>query len=288
VRRKKTESGEPRLLATSDAFLDPRDLLPPLFATSQVGFGICDDQLRYQAINHALAASNHIPAEAHLGQTVRDVLGDVAFLIEPAFERVLVTVKPLLKQITGRIPTRKDVPHWIANYFPVKDTNGRVRRLGAVVVEVTEHKALEESLRVLSQQLLRAEAKEQRRIARELRAAIGQYHSALKINLRNLVRPIWKAEDRAEVLSQSLELLEHFPVVRLQSTTTARKILQQLEQNPKLREGFFARIAGDPDLQREMLQVLSKHPELRNDLVTELTRTLKFRRWLLKIAARDT
>ncbi|MGD1080880.1 MAG: hypothetical protein ABR881_21380 [Candidatus Sulfotelmatobacter sp.] len=65
----------------------------------------------------------------------------------------------------------------------------------------------------------------------------------------------------------------------------ARNIFQRLEQNPRLRNGFFARIAGNPDLQREMLQVLSEHPEAQNDLIVEMARSLKFRGWLLKIAA---
>jgi hypothetical protein len=64
-------------------------------------------------------------------------------------------------------------------------------------------------------------------------------------------------------------------------------IFQQLEQNPKVRSGFFARIAGNPELQRELLQVLSQHPEVQNDLIIEMARSLKFRRWLLKIAARQ-
>jgi len=173
-------------------------LFTPFFASSKVGFGICDNQLRYQAINSALAATNCIPAKAHLGNTVREVLGDVAAEIEPAFERVLVTRKPVLKEITGTIPTRKDVVHWIANYFPVKDSTGKIRSLGAIVVEVTEQKALQESLRVLSQELLGTKAKEQHRIAQELHASIVQYHAILKSILSCLVRPIWQSEDRAE------------------------------------------------------------------------------------------
>jgi PAS domain-containing protein len=122
-------------------------LFTPFFATSRIGFGICDTQLRYQAINSALAATNQRPAEAHLGSTVREVLGEVATKIESAFERVLDTQKPVLKEISGKIPTREDTVHWIANYFPVKDSGGKVRGLGAIVVKITEQKALENSLR---------------------------------------------------------------------------------------------------------------------------------------------
>src|SRR3979490_2326882 len=110
------------LATTSEAFLEPKSLFAPFFTTAKVGFGICDDQLRYQAVNGALAATNRIPAEAHLGKTVRDVLGEVAGDIEPVFERVLATRRPVLKEITGKIPTRPEVVHWIANYFPVKDS----------------------------------------------------------------------------------------------------------------------------------------------------------------------
>ena len=287
MRREQSESRKPRLVATSEAALEPKRLFAPFFTTSKVGFGICDTQLRYQAINSALAATNRVPAKAHLGSTVRDVLGEVAAEIEPAFERVLATRKPVLKEITGTLPTRKDVVHWIANYFPVKETAVKVRGLGAIVVEVTEQKALQTSLRVLSQELVRTKAKEQRRIAQQMHASMVQYHATLKRNLSYLVRPIWQIDDRAELLSQSVELLEHFPVVPLRSADTARNIFQQLEQNPKLRGNLFAKIAASPELQREMLQVLSEHPEVQNDLLAGLARTLPFRRWLWRIASRQ-
>jgi len=207
--------------------------------------------------------------------------------IEPAFERVLLTRKPVLKEITGTIPTRKEVAHWIANYFPVKDAAGKVRSLGAIVVEVTEQKALQESLRVLSQEIGRLKAKEQRRVAQELHVSVVQYHAALKRNLSYLIRPMWRSEDRAELLTQSFELFGHFPIVPLKCATTARNNFRQLEQDPKLRGSLFARITGNPELQREMLQVLSKHPEVRNDLINQLARTPKFRRWLWSIAAQQ-
>ena len=89
MRRARIESRKLCLAATSEAVLEPSVLFTPFFTSSKVGFGICDNQLRYQAINSALAATNCMPAKAHLGNTVREVLGDVAAEIEPAFERVL-------------------------------------------------------------------------------------------------------------------------------------------------------------------------------------------------------
>jgi hypothetical protein len=213
-------------------------------------------------------------------------LGHVAAEIEPAFERVLSSKKPVLKELSGKIPTREDVVHWIASYFPVKDSSDTVRGLGAIVVEVTEHKALQVSLQLLGQELLRNEEKERTRIANEMHASTVKYHAALKRSLSQLVRPIWQPADRASLQAQSAELLKRFPVVPLESMLTARRLFQRIEQDPKLREGLFARIASDPQLQCAMLQLLSGYPEAESELITEFAKRLRLRRWLLKIAGR--
>ena len=282
----RTRIGQEGFVATKQAFLEPRHLFAPFFATSKVGFCICDTQLRYQAINVALAATNRRPPEDHLGSSLQEVLGHVAAEIEPVFERVLRSEQPVLKEISGRIPTREDVVHWIANYFPVKDSSGKVRGLGAIVVEVTEHKALQASLQLLGQQLLHSRKKLHTHIADEMHASTVEYHAALKQSLSQLVRPIWQSADRDSLLAQSSELLKHFPVVPLESMLTARRLFREIEQDPKLREGLFARIANDPQLQRGMLQALSRYPDAETELVTEFAKRLNLRRWLLKIAGR--
>jgi hypothetical protein len=118
------EEREMRLVATSEAFFQPRHLFTPFFATSRVGFGICDTQLRYQAINTALAKTNRRPAEAHLGSTVRDVMGELATEVEPAFERVLDSQKPVLKEISGKIPTRGGDSSLDRQLFPGQGRDG--------------------------------------------------------------------------------------------------------------------------------------------------------------------
>jgi hypothetical protein len=45
------------------------------FSASNVGLCTVDSSLHYIAINKTLAETNGIPAEAHLGRTVRDILG---------------------------------------------------------------------------------------------------------------------------------------------------------------------------------------------------------------------
>jgi hypothetical protein len=42
---------------------------------------------RYLAINNTLAEINRIPAQNHIGKTVREILGDFADVVEPELRR---------------------------------------------------------------------------------------------------------------------------------------------------------------------------------------------------------
>ena len=75
----------------AEALLESEQLLSAYFSASKVGLCILDTDLRYLAINHTLAEMNGIPAEAHLGKSVREMLGDFAELMEPQLRRVLAT-----------------------------------------------------------------------------------------------------------------------------------------------------------------------------------------------------
>jgi signal transduction histidine kinase len=191
------------------AFSEPEQLLAAYFSSATVGLAICDRKLRFQAINLALAGMNGLPAKAHLGKTVRAVLGNAAKEVEPAMRQVLATGQPVLNlELAFLLPTRTEVGHWIENYFPVKDSAGRVRQVGIVVIEVTKQKQLEQSLHHLTGKLLRIKDEEQQRIARELHDSLNQYHAAIKMNLRLLNRCDCPPRKATLLLIQSLELVD--------------------------------------------------------------------------------
>ncbi|MGB6405492.1 MAG: PAS domain-containing protein, partial [Candidatus Sulfotelmatobacter sp.] len=136
----------------AEALLESEQLLTAYFSAAKVGFCILDTDLRYLAINHTLAEMNGIPAEAHLGKSLREMLGDAAEVIEPQCRRVLATGQPIIDlEISTVLPTRTEP--WIEHYIPVKAAPDEVRQIGIVVVEITEQKRLEESLRGVSQRL---------------------------------------------------------------------------------------------------------------------------------------
>ena len=103
--------GYPRL---PEGFSEPEQLLCAFFAASNVGLSIVDTQLNYRAINKALADMNGFPVEAHLGKSVRDILGNAAEPIEPILRGVLLTGEPVTNvALTLPLPTRTEVGHWL-------------------------------------------------------------------------------------------------------------------------------------------------------------------------------
>jgi formate hydrogenlyase transcriptional activator len=146
---------------SAQAFLESEELLGAYFSASRVGLCILDAGFRYLAINQTLAEMNGLSADAHLGKSVREILGDIAELVEPQLKKIFETRQPVLNlEISFMLPTRTEPGHWIVHCIPLKNAAGEVTQIGAVVVEITELKRLQESLRDVSE-TLRLEKKRQ-------------------------------------------------------------------------------------------------------------------------------
>jgi signal transduction histidine kinase len=193
---------KPRVTTASDQVLAALDRYP------NVGLAICDRQLRFESINSALASMNGIPVEAHIGKSLRDILGGAAAKVEPLYKKVFLTGNPVLNvQLSARLPTRNEPGYWIESCFPIKDASGEVQQVAGFVVEITEEKKLRESLRSLTGKLLRHEDFKQRRVARELHDSLNQYHAGLKMQLAQIGR-CETAQQRAKLVASAMELLK--------------------------------------------------------------------------------
>ena len=119
-------------------------LLADVFNNSAVGLAIFDEQLRYVAVNPRLAAMHGIPVESHLGKTLQEILGEFAFRVEPAFRQVFATGLPFLNlDVTGTLPNKPAIGHWIDNLFPTIGANGKVKHVSVAVVELRSDTKLE-------------------------------------------------------------------------------------------------------------------------------------------------
>jgi PAS domain-containing protein len=139
-----------------EALTELDELASAYFSASNVGLCILDPGLHFIAINRTLAKMNGVPAEDHLGRTVREILGDVAQAIEKNISEVLQIRRPLGFEVSGKLPSGTESGHWIAHYLPLMDSQGTVSGVGVVVLEVTAPRLLEESVQELDR-LLRQE-----------------------------------------------------------------------------------------------------------------------------------
>ena len=112
-------------------------MLAEFFRNSAVGLAIIDEQLRYRMVNPYLAASNGTSIESHLGKHVDEILGEVGCQVAPVIEQVFANAQPVLNyEFVGAFSTKPGGGRWVDSFFPIADSDGRVKQVGAVVVEL--------------------------------------------------------------------------------------------------------------------------------------------------------
>ena len=113
-----------------------------------IGIGFLDNTLRYVRVNPMLASINGLPAEAHIGKTVPEVLPAFSPKVVTLMERVLTTGQPLLNvELKGSLHAQHtEEHHYVASYYPVKVASGRLIGLGATVHDVTPKRDTQSAL----------------------------------------------------------------------------------------------------------------------------------------------
>nr|WP_229481861.1 PAS domain-containing protein [Massilia sp. JS1662] len=117
-------------------------MLATVYATAPVGLAFLDRSLKVVMINDYLAAVNALPAAAHIGRTLPDLLGERGIHIEQPYRRVLATGRPLIDvEDSGESPAEPGVMrHWICSYYPVYGPDRDLVGINAVVLDITERK----------------------------------------------------------------------------------------------------------------------------------------------------
>ncbi len=129
------------------------------FLESPVGLCILDDRLRFVQINKMLAQINGASPAEHIGKTLREILPDIAPVMEPLYQQILTTKQPILNiEISGENFRQPGLlRHIVASYFPLLDESGEAIGIGSVIVEITDRKQTEAALQK-SEQLYRTMA----------------------------------------------------------------------------------------------------------------------------------
>ncbi|WP_406728845.1 SpoIIE family protein phosphatase [Streptomyces sp. GD-15H] len=120
-----------------------------IVAQSPIGLAVLDTGLRYVSVNPALEQINGMPADDHLGRTVREALPRLnADAIEAAARRVLDTGKPVVdRSMIGRTPADPEEDHaWSVSLYRLENALGSVLGVAVSVVDITEqHRAAVEA-----------------------------------------------------------------------------------------------------------------------------------------------
>jgi PAS domain S-box-containing protein len=129
--------------------------LQTLYDSAPIGLALFDRDLRFQRVNAVLAEINGLPVAEHLGKLAWEIIPDLRASAEPLMRKVIATGEPLTGiELTGETPAQPGVRRdWLEMFYPVKDRNGTVTGVGAIVEDVTERKRLERAEAVLSAEL---------------------------------------------------------------------------------------------------------------------------------------
>ncbi len=235
---KNPDPDNPFSFASPEILIKSEELLSLVFKVAKVGMAILDKSFRYLAINQTLAEWNGIPAEDHLGKSFHEVLPDLAVVLEPQFERVFATGKPISNlDVISILPHQSEPRHWVDYILPIRNEAGEVEQIGAFVVEITQQKRLEESLRSTSDNL--REEKRRQQIMLEVSQSLTKpWHpqrSFLQVSafLRRILRQEYAAlalrDESGHLVRQAMD----FPLGRNQeageeiSTSSGARALQE-------------------------------------------------------------
>jgi PAS domain S-box-containing protein len=217
-------------------------ILDVVLESAPIGFAFHDRDLRYTRINQALSAMSGQPAEKHFGRTPSEVYPDVGHLVEPVLREVLETGEPKLN-----VPISRNVQngslsehHFLVSFFPIVSPDGITDGVGAVAIETTERRMLEEQL--MQAQKMEAVGRLAGGIAHDFNnilTAIKSYSELLidDLNAGNGrvedVREIREAADRAANLTRQLLAFSRQQMLRprvLDLNTTVRDLKNMLER----------------------------------------------------------
>ncbi|MBD2106312.1 PAS domain S-box protein [Nodosilinea sp. FACHB-13] len=128
--------------------------LATLVDTSPIGLALLDGEQQFIAINDAMAGINGLPRDHHLGKSVADLFGASDPAIVEVIRQIYATGQPFISpNLPLNAPGHEDrrPGYYDVYYLPTVDSNQRVERLLAYVIDVTERVKLERAQQYLAE-----------------------------------------------------------------------------------------------------------------------------------------
>ncbi|MFK8080658.1 MAG: response regulator [Granulosicoccus sp.] len=145
-----------------------------IYATAPIGLCVLDKELRYVRINEHLAQINGLSVADHIGQSVLDVVPDVARNAVESLRQIFETGEPLLGiALSGETLYEPGIMrHWVESFHPVRSKDGEIDRISIVAEEVThrvQHEAHVEKMRIKAERANRSKSEFLANMSHEIR-----------------------------------------------------------------------------------------------------------------------
>jgi PAS domain S-box-containing protein len=129
--------------------------LEAIYSAAPIGLCVLDRDLRYLRINANLAEINGLPAEAHIGKTMMELVPTLSEQAAAMLRRVLVSGATERIEFRGETPAQPGVERvWDEQWFPLHAPGTQdIIGVCAVIEEITKRKQAEAELRARTQQL---------------------------------------------------------------------------------------------------------------------------------------
>jgi PAS domain S-box-containing protein len=116
------------------------------FIDLPIPVAVLDRELRFAAVNDALAAINGLSVADHIGRYARDVLPDLDDTTWAVLRRVVETGEPATHLVVGRTPALDAEGAWLEQFHPWRDpATGEVRGVITTVIDVTDQRRAQRS-----------------------------------------------------------------------------------------------------------------------------------------------
>lgn len=175
---------------------------------SNLGICLLDSQTRFESVNAALAHETRASVEHHIGRSSREIVGDLATQIEPTYEKVLRTGKPVIVSLVGQVRDTQETGYWLDYCFPIFDKSRRVQQLGLFVVNLTAERASTEILKALSSDPKALMAQDSG-LLENFDESVSAYYCSLVRSLEALSCPSTEVARRVDGFRLSLEQLDN-------------------------------------------------------------------------------
>lgn len=155
------------------------------YDTAPIGLCVIDRDLRYVRINERMAEINGLPAQAHLGRTVREIVPHLADELEETVTEVLTNATPIIgRKISGATRAADGERIWLQSYHPLRDEQDDVVGVNVVAEEITEHERVAAQVREQAERLRDADRRKDEflaMLAHELRNPLAPIRNAVEL-----------------------------------------------------------------------------------------------------------